>query len=62
MTTIADYLNSIRKSLVDADEKAALGSWEANLRVGPIRKKIDDALTELAEVAKMLGIKLEDKS
>ena len=52
MTTIADYLESIRMSLRKAlDEPGAT--------IGSLRKSIDDADIEVREVARILGIKLE---
>ena len=61
MTTVKDYINSIRKSLAMTDEliqyDCGIAAWK--MPDLPARNRLRDAQTELAEVAKILGIELE---
>lgn len=64
MTTVADYIRSIREShrITRTAARAVFpttgAAGQAKLRA--ILQPLEDAQTELAEVAKILGIKLED--
>jgi len=61
MTTVADYMNSIHKTLSKVSKRIVLvDPDDKNEELTTAWTGVNDAETEVREVAKILGIKLEN--